>query len=371
MIAINFVSSFLVYQFFAHILYQQLDQKLNLLADSAAHSLEIIEEDSNTNIRHHRFLDEDDDLDLSWQGLQQPSQTIEWFNENRQLLGSSGKKNDFQNNNFTLGFITLPESPPVRVLVIAVYEQENSELKEIKGYIRVTESTESIANLLSKLSAGFLIGSFASFGLIGLGGMWLTQQALKPLAKSYDQLQQFTGDASHELRSPLTAIKTSAQVLQSHPERIHPQDIEKINNIIGATNQMGRLVEDLLLLARTDNELDLLPQQTVLIPLEELLEDIITFEEIKAEQKNIQLQFSCLNKSLVKGNIFQLQRLFTNLIDNAIKYTNMAGNVNISLKNLDPWVIITVEDTGIGIKKSNFPLFLTVFGGQKNLDRLK
>jgi signal transduction histidine kinase len=361
MMAINFVSNFLVYQFFSHILYQQLDQKLKLLANSAAHSLEIIEENNNTDIRHDRYLDEDGDLDLSWQGLQQPNQTIEWFDGSQKLLGASGKKINFQINNFTPGFITLPESPPIRVLIITIYEQENPQSKHIEGYVRVTESTESITILLSQLSWGFAIGFFVTLGLISVGGMWLTRQSLKPLAKSYEQLKQFTGDASHELRSPLTAIKTSVEVLQTHPERIHPQDIEKINSIVSATNQMSCLIDDLLFLARTDNDLDLLPQQTAVIPLEELLEDIVTFGEIKAEKKKIKLQLHCLTKPLVNGNIFQLQRLFTNLIDNAIKYTETGGDINISLKTSEEWAIVTVQDTGIGIKKEYIPFVFDRF----------
>ncbi|MFM1843367.1 MAG: hypothetical protein RLZZ490_2109, partial [Cyanobacteriota bacterium] len=323
--------------------------------------LEVIKENNNTNIEHQRYLDKDDDLDLSWQGLKQPNQTIEWFNENHKLLGFSGKTNNFQIDDLTLGFKTLPNSPPIRVLVIAVYKPENPRVKHLKGYIRATESTESITMLLSQLLWGFAIGSFVTIGLIGVGGLWLTQQSLKPLAKSYDQLKQFTGDASHELRSPLTAIKTSVEVLQTHPERIHPQDLEKIHNIVSATNQMKCLVDDLLFLARTDNDLDLFPQQITVIPLEDLLEDIVTFLDINAEEKAVNLQFYSQGKFLVRGNVFQLQRLFSNLIDNAIKYTDVGGDITVSLKNWEERVVVTIQDSGIGIKKEDLPFIFDRF----------
>jgi len=64
-------------------------------------------------------------------------------------------------------------------------------------------------------------GTIASFTI---GGTWLTQQSLKPIEQSFQRLKQFTADASHELRSPLTTINTAIEVMQSHPERIHPKD---------------------------------------------------------------------------------------------------------------------------------------------------
>ena len=76
----------------------------------------------------------------------------------------------------------------------------------------------------------------------GVGGWWLTNKSLHPIEQSVRQLKQFTADASHELRSPLTAIKTSVEVMQGHPERIDPADVKKLAAIASATNQMTRLV---------------------------------------------------------------------------------------------------------------------------------
>ena len=211
------------------------------------------------------------------------------------------------------------------------------------------------------LSWGFVIGESITLIFIGAGGMWLTQQSLKPLEKSYQQLKQFTGDASHELRSPLTAIKTSVEVLQTHPERIHPQDIEKLASIVSATNQMSHLVEDLLLLARTDNDLDLIQQNSGKIPLEELLEDVIVFFEPQADKKLILVEINCIKKVLVKGNSFQLQRLFSNLLDNAIKYTPIQGSVKITLDATEKSAMITIEDTGFGIDSQEIPFLFDRF----------
>jgi signal transduction histidine kinase len=255
----------------------------------------------------------------------------------------------------------LAQSPPIRVLIVPIYNKKHPNKPLIAGYIRVAESTEEVEVILHQLFWGFGIGEVISLILIGVGGTFLTRQSLKPLEKSYQQLKQFTGDASHELRSPLTAIKLSVEVLQTHPERIHPQDVEKLNSIISATNQMGRLVEDLLLLARTDNELDLIHQDQGIIPLEELLEDVITLLEPQAEQKSILITIHCLANGMVQGDTFQLQRLFTNLLENAIKYTPAPGQVDITLQATEKWATITIQDTGIGVDPQQLPFIFDRF----------
>lgn len=360
MMVVNLISNILVYEFFSRSLYQQIDQRLHILADSAAHSLEDIKQDHQSIQQTvKRRLDYDHDLDLSWQSLQQSDQSIEWFDAQQQFLGRSGKKT--LSKPLVLGFTTLSQSPPQRLLMIPVYGKKDFNKTHIDGYIRVVESTEKVENILRQLSWGFVIGEAITLVFIGLGGMWLTQQSLKPLEKSYQQLKQFTGDASHELRSPLTAIKTSVEVLQTHPERIHPQDIKKLAGIVSATNQMSHLVEDLLLLARTDNDLDLIHQDSGKIPLEELLEDVIVFFEPQADKKSILVEMNCIKKVLVKGNSFQLQRLFSNLLDNAIKYTSIKGRVKITLDATEKGGMITVEDTGFGIDSQELPFLFDRF----------
>ncbi len=368
MIGITGISNILVYQFFYHSLYQQVDERLKVLADSAAHSLEAIKKDKKAlTAPPSRRLDDDHDLDLPWQTLQQSEQSIEWFDQDGQLLGKSGKL-EFTRP-LSLGKQTLSTKQPRQLLTIPVYNHQHSQQKnantedadQIIGYVRVGESTEEIQEDLQSLLWGFGIGNLLTLGFIGLGGMVLTRQALKPLAKSYQQLKQFTGDASHELRSPLTAIKTSVEVLQSHPERIHPQDREKLASILSATEQMKHLVEDLLLLARTDNDLDLVAQDIVNIPLEDLLDDIVLFLEPQAEQKDINLSVHFPQSVTVKGNVFQLQRLFTNLIDNAIKYTSPGGKVTVTLQAEDKKAIVRIQDSGIGISTEELPFIFDRF----------
>ena len=119
----------------------------------------------------------------------------------------------------------------------------------------------------------------------------------------------------------------------THPERIHPMDVEKLDAIFTATNQMSRLVEDLLLLARTDAT-DATPAlEWISIPLDEVLEDDVDLLSLPAQAKGITLKSDLPDGVFVKGNAAQLKRLFSNLLSNALQYTPVGGTVTVSIKS--------------------------------------
>jgi signal transduction histidine kinase len=252
----------------------------------------------------------------------------------------------------------------IRALTIRVYEEKQSGAKqELQGYIRVLESTEELAEELDRLLLGLGVAGMIALSLTSVGGLWLTRQSIKPIQLSFQQLKQlnqqlkqFTADASHELRSPLAAIKTSTQVMMTHPERIHPADVDKLDAIASATQQMTCLVEDLLFLARTDVTETNLTQEWRAIPIDELLEDLVDFLSPQAQAKVITLKLDSLEEVFVKGDAFQLRRLFSNLLENALQYTPSSGTVTISIASQDKFVVISVEDTGIGIAPEYVPL---------------
>lgn len=180
----------------------------------------------------------------------------------------------------------------------------------------------------------------------GVGGVILTRQAMKPIEESFDRLKQFTADASHELRSPLMAIKSNAAVALKYPEGIRDTDLEKFEAIASATNQMTRLTEDLLLLARTER----VAQKNIHpVNLTNILADLIKLNKSQALSKRIELKASLEPDLYVKGDSTELTRLFSSLLDNALCYTPSNGLVNIASHRIGSQVYIEVRDTGIGI----------------------
>ncbi|HEY9662647.1 MAG TPA: histidine kinase dimerization/phospho-acceptor domain-containing protein, partial [Allocoleopsis sp.] len=250
MAAIVGVSTLAIYQVVAYTLYQQLDRQLDSLAQAAAHSLPALEAQQGTPLsRLPPVTDNDGDIDLPWQDLRVTTQSIEWFDQTLNRLAQTG--NHFPATSLrTIGFANVED---LRTLTIPVYlVQDNGPSRQFRGYVRVSQLTEDLQEELDRLSIALAVGGVIAGVLIGGTGWWLTRRSVRPIEQSVLQLQQFTADASHELRSPLTAIKTAVEVMQSHPERIHPNDVKKLDAIDSATQQMTHLVEDLLLLARME-----------------------------------------------------------------------------------------------------------------------
>lgn len=358
--------------------HQQLNNHLHQVADSSAGTLEIIAHEYHeltTEKEYRGYVQTKPDgtplpmtltelmskyeggakFNVDVEAVLPLQQSVEWYNRQRQLMVREGKL-------FlpTLLPVNIPrqgiliEQGHIRSFAQPVYTASATNSGEILGYIRVSESTLTLETELRRLQWGLIVGVVTVSGLAALGGIWLTRESLKPVIQSFKQLKQFTSDASHELRNPLTAIRASIAVMQSHPERIHPADVEKLKAIAIASAQMSQLVDDLLLLARMDRqEADRRGWRR--ITLDEILEDLVNLYSDRADEAKISLKSQIIPNVEVNGNASQLQRLFTNLLANALQYTPSGGKVVVSLQRTGTYAIVSLEDTGIGIAPEQLP----------------
>lgn len=172
-------------------------------------------------------------------------------------------------------------------------------------------------------------------------------EMIQRLETAFQRVAQFTADASHELRTPVAFIRTTAEVAL-----LRPRDAESYRTAMSAVleeaERMTKLIGDLLTLARADSgsaQLSLIPTD-VREPLKQAAQQALAC----ANGKGIRFRFDLPSLPLtILGDDPTLRRLFFILIDNAIKYTPAGGSVDVRLTATDEHAIITVRDSGIGI----------------------
>jgi OmpR-family two-component system manganese-sensing sensor histidine kinase len=319
---------------FSRSLHDRLVRELTALAQLAAEELQeedglaAIEASYNGNLR----------------GVTIPKQTtIQWFDRDSKLLAQIGddRLQPTLDRKQPVQTILFPES-----LKIVVFPVLFSDDGEARAYVRIARDLDDLEETVENLDWGLGIGFAIALGLSGIGGLLLTRKAMKPIEESYQRLQQFTADASHELRSPLMAIKTNAAVALKYSQGMREGDLEKFSAIASASNQMTCLTEDLLMLARLDRDIQL-PKEV--INLTELLQNLLILYESRIAEKALNLREDFVANLEILGDEIQLFRLFVNLLENALRYTPEQGKIIISTKQEEGKVLVRVEDTGIGI----------------------
>lgn len=176
-------------------------------------------------------------------------------------------------------------------------------------------------------------------------------QMLTGIESAFEKEKQFTSDASHELRTPISVILSQCEYGE---ECVTDMDEMKeiIGSIKGQTNKMAKLVSELLLISRMDNN-------KINLNMEETdLSELLTF--VCEEQREIRGHDILLHQDIepnVMANVDKLlmTRLFINLIANAYQYNKEAGEIVVSLRNKDNKVIFSVRDNGLGIAEEDLP----------------
>ena len=225
---------------------------------------------------------------------------------------------------------------------------------QILGYLRVSHPWFEVSKPSRQLVIDLSIWSGLIIVATGTIGWLLSGLAMAPVRQSYQQLKQFTADASHELRNPIAVIQTNVQVALADPEPDAVFQHSQLQVVERLTRRLGRLVDNLLFLARQDG--GLIPMQWEELDLHKLLSDVVEEQALIAQGQGLKLVYQGADSQplTITGDRDQLLRLFTNLISNAIQYTP-EGSVTVDLDSTH-WqgreaYQVTVCDTGIGISK--------------------
>ncbi|MGF1514366.1 MAG: sensor histidine kinase [Elainellaceae cyanobacterium] len=345
------------YLYVRHTLVERVDDTLNHVIEVVQRSL-VIEPDNlhlessrlhiniDASFRNKAQSVEDDRIDLEWFG---PTGHLEWSTLQQPL---------------EVPIHINPDGETVHItddLLLRQITQRIQVGRQVVGYLRVSHPWFEVTKPIRQLTVDLALGTALTLGIVAGIGWLLSGLAMQPIRLSYHQLKQFTADASHELRNPIAVIQTNVQVALADPDPDLGQQQAQLQVVERITRRLGRLVDDLLFLARQESGITQRASQPV--SLYTLLNDIMDEQQAIATEQGVTLTLVIDEETLypatplylVEGDRDQLARLFTNLIGNGLQYTPAGGAVTVRLQVTLEGVRIEVSDTGIGIPEEDLP----------------
>ena len=176
---------------------------------------------------------------------------------------------------------------------------------------------------------------------------------LQRIQYAFEQMKRFTADASHDLRTPISVIRTRAEITLRKP-RSDEQYQEALKEILSETERLSALIDNLLLLARADVATQTLSFKEV--NLSDIARCACSEGRTLAESRHIEWSQTLPDAKLwMAGDVDALRRLLLVLIDNAIKYTPEHGTVSMQITKSDGNAYVEIQDSGIGISEIDLP----------------
>jgi signal transduction histidine kinase len=221
---------------------------------------------------------------------------------------------------------------------------------KIVGYIQAQVPTELRETATREFAV--VMAALIPFLLIAIAasGYFFSLKASRPVENAFRLLRQFMADASHELRTPVHSIQLMAENVAAEADG-NVQLIKDMEGITKSTDRMAKLIDDMMIL--TKMELQQLPMQNAQVRIDQLVFDAV--EEMKPAfgEKSIAVHIGDLQPAVVEGDPHSLHRVFSNLLQNALRYTDAGGTVNIKMETTGATTRVAVSDTGIGISAEN------------------
>ncbi|WP_165173017.1 cell wall metabolism sensor histidine kinase WalK [Adlercreutzia sp. ZJ242] len=219
-------------------------------------------------------------------------------------------------------------------------------------------STDQLARTLVIIGAATLLAFLAI-------NVFFSRWALRPVGRAWEQQRQFTADASHELKTPLTVIMANTAILRTHPDATVASQSQWVESTQAEAARMQGLVNDMLELARLD---DTPAAERVArdVDLTDLAESFVLQFESVAFERGILLKSDLAPEVHVCGDAKRLERLVSTLVDNACKYAGEGGRVHVTLEQVGHEARLVVRNSGETIPPEDLPhVFDRFYRGDK------
>lgn len=276
-------------------------------------------------------------------------------------------------------------------------------------FLQVGKSADGREDLLESLRDIFLIALVTTIGIAGVSGILLSNGVLAPVralvstiqriqkgnltarvttAHSGDELEMLSSlfnamldkiqallqamketqdNVAHDLRTPMTRFRSIAEIAlrkDQTPEFYK----EALSEGLECSEEILTLINTLMEITEADAGAIRLALKSV--PVNEVIVEVLDLYEMTAEDKRIAIKVSCLEPLIVKADRGYLKRVLSNLLDNAIKYTDEGGSIEISARQSDKMVVISFRDTGVGVDKKDLErIWNRLYRGDKSRSR--
>ncbi|HEV1997926.1 MAG TPA: ATP-binding protein, partial [Candidatus Dormibacteraeota bacterium] len=171
---------------------------------------------------------------------------------------------------------------------------------------------------------------------------------LARLETAFDSLRRFTADAAHELRAPLTLIRTEAEVTLRRPRSAEEYQAS-LATVLAEAQRLARMADQLLILARA--EAGALAPQMTRVEMDTLVDDAVRLWQPLAAEREVTVVNSAGGGGTVWGDADLLRRLLDNLIDNAVRYSPPGSHIGVTSRPVDRDWELAVKDSGPGVPK--------------------
>jgi len=212
------------------------------------------------------------------------------------------------------------------------------------------------------LITAFVVIAFAALFLVAAGGFFLVRKSTAPIERSIEFMRRFMADAAHELRTPITILRTRAEVALQQP-RDAANYVSALRGVEAEARRLGGIVDSLLVLARADAGEQQIDRARIF--LDDIAVDAADAAQIVARQKNVEVTVDEFEEAPVEGDPTLIRQLIMIVLDNAVKFTDAGGQVHVRVSMHEGSPTFGVEDTGIGIKQEELSrVFQRFFRGE-------